>query len=209
MSAFQRIPPELFYQIALHLPLTKDVLAFRLTNALIRDALSTPALFKARLALRGWDLSASDDKGDAAQSPGDFERWTRIDHSFCRTAQLFDEATAEGYFLTTTTSDSPAHPDPGSGQDDRSPDPGQVPDEKMPVTWLRKLSWVLPLFVAHHRTHVQLLLSAFSETYHLFNLSRWRKHLVAHYRSKTSRCAPCLRDSRRSLLHWRYLRPTS
>jgi len=206
MSAFQRIPPELFYQIALHLPLTKDVLAFRLTNTLVRDALSTPVLFKARLALRGWDLSAWDDEDDTAQSPGDFERWTRIDHSFCRTAQLFDEATADGYFLMTTTSEppvhesvlisDPAHPDPESGQDDRSLDPGQVPDEKMPVTWLRKLSWVLPLFVTHPRTHVQLLLSAFSETYHLFNFSRWRKHL-AHYRTKTSRYAPCLRDSRR------------
>jgi len=168
MSAFQRIPPELFYQIALHLPLTKDVLAFRLTNTLIRDALSTPALFKARLVLRGWDVSAWNDEDDTAQSPGDFGRWMRIDHSFCRTAQLFDGATAEGYFLMTTTLEGPvhggvavsgsAHPDPGSGQDDRSLDPGQVPDEKMPVTWLRKLSWVLPLFVTHHRTHIQLLL---------------------------------------------------
>jgi len=168
MHAFQRIPPEIFYQIALHLPLTKDVLAFRLTNTLIRDALSTPALFKARLALRGWDLSAWNDEDDTAQSPGDIGRWTRIDHNFCRTAQLFDEATAGGYFLMTAILDGPvhesvvvsgsAHPDPGSGQDDRSLDPGQVPDEKMPVTWLRKLSGVLPLFVTHHRTHIRLLL---------------------------------------------------
>src|SRR5437868_5340251 len=107
MHAFKRIPPELFCQIALHLPLTRDVLAFRLTNTLIRDALSTPAIFKARLALRGWDVSAWKDEDDATQSPGNFERWTRIDHNFCRTAQLFDEATAESYFLGTPTSNSP------------------------------------------------------------------------------------------------------
>ena len=140
MYAFQRIPPELFYQIALHLPLTKGVLAFRLTNTLIRDALSTPSLFKARLALRGWDVSAWNDEDDAAQSPGDFERWTHIDRIFCRTTQLFDKATAEGYFLMTT---------PG-------PDPGF--DEEKVITWLRKLSEVLPLFVTHHRTHIRLLL---------------------------------------------------
>ena len=168
MRAFQRIPPELFYQIALHLPLTKDVLAFSLTNRLIRDALSTPALFKARLVLRGWDVSAWNDEDDAAQSPGDFGRWTRIDHNFCRTAQLFDEATSEGYFLMTITLDSPvhdgvvvsgpAHPDSGSGQDDRRPDRGPFLDEEKTATWLRKLSGVLPQFVTHHRTHIQLLL---------------------------------------------------
>jgi hypothetical protein len=140
MHAFQRIPSELLYRIALHLPLTRDVLAFRLTNTLVRDALSTPVLFKARLELRGWDVSAWNDEDDAAQSPGDFERWTRIDRIFCRTTQLFDEATAEGYFLMTT---------PG-------PDPDF--DEEKTITWLRKLSEVLPLFVTHHRTHIRLLL---------------------------------------------------
>ena len=143
MHAFQRIPPELFYQIALHLPLTRDVLAFRLTNTLIRDALSTPVLFKARLALRGWDVSAWNDEDDAARSPGDFERWTRIDHNFCRTAQLFDEATVEDYFLTATPSFTGL---------------SEVVVSGLAVTWLRKLSGVLPLFVTHHRTHVQLLL---------------------------------------------------
>ncbi len=46
MQTFGQLPLELFYQIALHLPLTKDVLAFSLTNSRIRKALSTPALFK-------------------------------------------------------------------------------------------------------------------------------------------------------------------
>ena len=140
MSAFKRIPSELFYQIALHLPLTRDVLAFRLANTLIRDALSTSALFKARLALRGWDVSAWTDEDDATQSPGNFERWTRIDHNFCRTTQLFDEVAAQGHFLTTTS----------------GPDP-DFDEEKM-ITWLRKLSEVLPLFVTHHRMHIRLLL---------------------------------------------------
>ena len=158
MRVFQRIPPELFYQIALHLPLTTDVLAFSLTNTLIRDALLTPALFKARLALRGWDMSAWKDEDDAAQSPGDFGRWTHIDHIFCRTAQLIDQATAEGYFHMTIVSDNPAHPDPGPGQDDHSTVPDPVLDEEKTATWLRKLSEVLPLFVTHHRTHIQLLL---------------------------------------------------
>jgi hypothetical protein len=51
--AFEQLPPELFYQIALHLPLTNDVLALSLANSRIRGALPTPALFKVRLALRG------------------------------------------------------------------------------------------------------------------------------------------------------------
>ena len=168
MPTFQLMPPELFYQIALHLPLTRDVLAFSLTNTLIRDALSTPALFKARLALRGWDVSAWNDEDDVAQSPGNFRHWTRIDHNFCRTAQLFDEASVKGYFHETIVPDSPihegvvasgpAHPDPGPGQDDQIPDPRPVLDEEKTVAWLRKLSRVLPLFVTHNRTNIQLLL---------------------------------------------------
>ena len=145
MHAFRRIPPELFYQIALHLPLTRDVLAFRLTNSLIRDALSTSVLFKARLALRGWDVSAWNDEDDVARSAGDFERWARIDHNFCRTAQLFDEATVEDYFLMTAT------PSSFTGL-------SEVVISALAVTWLRKLSGVLPLFVTHHRTHIQPLL---------------------------------------------------
>ena len=120
MHAFQRIPPELFYQIALHLPLTRNVLAFRLTNSPIRDALSTPALFKARLALRGWNASAWKDEDDATQSPGNFERWTRIDHNFCRSTQLFDEVASRGHFLTTT---------PG-------PDAETNFDEEKTIAWL-------------------------------------------------------------------------
>ena len=99
MWGCDQLPPELFHQITLHLPLAKYVLALSLTNSRIRGALSTPALFKARLALRGWNVSAWEDEDDAAHSPGDFELWMSIDHTYCRTVQLFDEATMNGYFL--------------------------------------------------------------------------------------------------------------
>jgi hypothetical protein len=35
MWGFDQLPPDLFYQIALHLPLTMDVLALTLTNSRI------------------------------------------------------------------------------------------------------------------------------------------------------------------------------
>ena len=49
---------ELFYQFALHLPSTSDVLAFSLTHSRVRKVLSIPELFKERLLLQGWDVSA-------------------------------------------------------------------------------------------------------------------------------------------------------
>ena len=128
MPPFHQLPVETFYEIALHLPLTKDVLAFSLTNSRIRGALSTPALFKARLALRGWDVSAWKDEDDAAQSPGDLMRWMCIDHTYCRTTQLFEEAVVDGHFLVTPNSPTydavlwvseSAELDPG--QDDQDP----------------------------------------------------------------------------------------
>ena len=162
MQTFDQLPPELFYQIALHLPLTKDVLALSLTNTRIRGALSTPALFKARLVLREWDVSAWDDEDDAAHSPGDFERWMSIDHTYCRTVQLFDEATVDGYFLIIP--DNPIDEDvlwsttPADiGQDNQSPNSRAVFDGQKTIIWLEKLSKVLPLFVTHHRTYFRLL----------------------------------------------------
>src|SRR6266436_1161051 len=75
------LPQELFYQFALYLPSTKDVLTFALTHSCVRKTLLTPALFKERLALR-WDLSAwkdAEDDNAAAQSPPRYlERWMRI-----------------------------------------------------------------------------------------------------------------------------------
>ena len=163
MRVFHQLPPELFYQIALHLPLTKDVFALSLTNSCIRKALSTPALFKSRLALQGWDASSWKEEDDAAQSPGDFKRWMHIDHTYCRTAQLFDEATADGFFFSTSVPDPHKFPYKdvqwdGAGRvprlDNRSPDSSLclVYDGKKSVDWLQKLSRVLPLFVTHHRT---------------------------------------------------------
>jgi len=164
MRAFHQLSPELFYQIALHLPLTKDVLALSLTNSCIRRALSTPALFKSRLALRGWDVSSWKVEDDAAQSPGDFKRWMHIGHTYCRTAQLFDEAIADGFFLSTFVPDPRNFPD----EDVQWNEAGCVPrldnetrvvyDGKKSANWLQKLSRVLPLFVTHHRTTSPLLL---------------------------------------------------
>jgi len=163
MRPFDQLPPELLYQIALYLPLTKDVLAFSFTNSHVRGALSTPALFKARLTLRGWDVSAWKDEDDVAHSWGGVERWMRIDHTYCRTVQLFDEASVDGYFFAI--SDSPidqnvlwtlAPPDPGL--DNRGSSPHPVLDGEKTAIWLQKLSRVLPLFITHHRAHFQLLL---------------------------------------------------
>jgi hypothetical protein len=70
MHGFHHLPSELLFDIALHLPLTNDVITFSLTNSRVHRAPSTPVLFKGRLALRGWDVSAWEDEEDIAQSPG-------------------------------------------------------------------------------------------------------------------------------------------
>jgi hypothetical protein len=155
MDVFHRLPSELFFEIALHLPLTNDVLAFSLTTTRVRGALSTPALFKARLSLRGWDVSAWEDEDDIAQSPGDLMRWTCIDYTYCWIIQLFEEAAVDGYFpVTPNRPTRPESPDPGQG----NPSPNLRPvfgglGNKTAI-WLEKLSKVLPLFVTHHRTHL-------------------------------------------------------
>jgi len=145
MHIFHQLPSELFCEIALRLPLTNDVLAFSLTHSRVRGALSTPTLFKARLKLRGWDVSAWEDEDDIAQSPGDLTRWMCIDHTYCRTVQLFEEAAVDGYFHIT----------PYGPTDEDNPSPTLCPvfDEDKAVIWLEKLSKVLPLFVTHHRTY--------------------------------------------------------
>jgi hypothetical protein len=164
-AMFDQLPSELFCEIALYLPLTKDVLAFTLTNSRIRRALSTPVLFKARLVLRGWDISAWTDEDDAAQSSGDLKRWMCIDHTYCRTIQLFDEAAVGGYFLITA--DSPideavlwtsARPTSDPAQDNPGSLSHQVLDGDRTASWLEKLSKVLPLFVTHHSTYISPLL---------------------------------------------------
>jgi hypothetical protein len=157
IHTFHQLPLEIFYEIALHLPLTKHVLAFTLTNARIRRALLTPALFKARLSLRGWDVSAWKDEDDAVQSPGDLKHWMCIDHTYCRTAQLFEEAAVDRYFLITPKSPTDeavlwrSASDPG--QDNQSSDLRPVFDGDKTVIWLKKLSKVFPLFVTHHRMY--------------------------------------------------------
>ena len=177
--AAAKLPLELFYEIALHLPSTSDVLTFTLTHSRVREVLSTPGFFKDRLALQGWDVSAwlGEDSSNAAvsRSPhGNLERWMHIDYIYCRTVQLFDEAAADNYF-----SESPPDSDVGSDCDVREPEllpePEQldqglfndivtpqfsiqrpVPrnhslDRQKTIGWLRKLSEVLPVFLTHHR----------------------------------------------------------
>ena len=103
-------PLELFYQFALHLPSTSDVLTFSLTSFRVREALSTPALFKERLALQGWDVSAwleEDRNVPVLRSPQeDLQRWMRIDHIYSKTVQLLDEAAADDYFGTPESEQS-------------------------------------------------------------------------------------------------------
>jgi hypothetical protein len=141
------LPQELFYQFALHLPSTKDVLTFALTHSCVRKTLLTPALFKERLALR-WDLSAlkdAEDDSTAIQSPQRYlERWMHIDYIYCRTIQLFDEAAVANYF-------SKRH-DPEPLDDIQGPVPPKpLLDEQKAIVWLRKLSEVLPVVLTHHR----------------------------------------------------------
>jgi hypothetical protein len=166
------LPPELFYQVALHLPSTGDVLTFSLIHSRVREILSTPVLFKERLALQGWDVSAwleEDNNATVSLSPqGYLERWMRIDHIYCRTVQLFDDAAADDYFLKSppnvdsdrdATEPEPEQPDRGLSNDivtpkspDQSPDPCNPGiDRQKRIIWMGKLSVVLPEFVAHHR----------------------------------------------------------
>jgi hypothetical protein len=154
MGDFLNLPPELLCQIALHLPLTRDVLNFGLTHSRVRQALSTPALFKARLAFQGWDVSAWQDQDDHTA----LGCWMRIDHIYCRTAQLFEEAAVDSSSLSVSEG-----PVAGAGvviwglaQSGLrlyvSPQTrGRTYGDQM-ANWLRKLSYVLPAFITHHRT---------------------------------------------------------
>ncbi len=168
------LPHELFYQFALHLPSTKDVLTFALTHSCVHKTLLTPALFKERLALR-WDLSAWKDAEDdsvAAQSPPRYlERWMRIDYIYCRTVQLFDEAAVGNYFSKRlpdgcTRGPVPERLDPeplDNAVTLHLPDQGPVLrkpllDEQKTIVWLRKLSEVLPVVLTHHRAFSGALL---------------------------------------------------
>ena len=174
------LPLELFYQIALHLPSTSDVLTFSLTSSRVREALSTPALFKERLALQEWDVSAwlEEDRNVAVpRSPQeDLERWMRIDHTYFRTAQLFDEAAADDYFLESPPDvdidcdarEPLAEPEqPDIVVTPQSPDQSPVPrdpsiDKQKTVLWLQKLNEVLSVFLTHHRAFRALFSSMFN-----------------------------------------------
>ena len=90
------LPPEVIYEIALHLPHTEDVIALSLTSRAVRGAISTSALFKARLLLQGWDIDAWNDEDDKAQRSGDWKRWIRIDYIHSKTLQLLEDVSTNG-----------------------------------------------------------------------------------------------------------------
>ena len=152
------LPSDIFYEIALHLPHTRDILSFALTSCSVRAALSTSALFKSRLSLQGWDVSGWQDEDDNAQSSGDWRRWMRIDYIYNKTLQLFEdsEAAVDHYFFRISESpvfcDTPWAASPSRGvhvnpQNKTGSSPG-LNAEKTRI-WLRKLSEVLPMFVAY------------------------------------------------------------
>ncbi|KAI9434368.1 hypothetical protein H4582DRAFT_1856017 [Lactarius indigo] len=140
-------PPEILCEIALHLPLTEDIVALGLTNRAVRVALSTPALFKARLLSQKWDVDAWKDEDDKAHRRADWKRWMHIDYIHTKTLQLFEEASAGGLSppLVETPSESP-------NRDVRNIrntciDFGKTKD------WSRRLSKVFPMLIVHHRAN--------------------------------------------------------
>jgi hypothetical protein len=177
------LPQEIFYQIALHIPSIRDILAFSLTNSRVRTTLLTPALFKNRLAQR-WDMSAwKDDEDDSTaviqSTPRYLERWMRIEYIYGKVVELFDEATVDNYFakspLGINVDGETQKPEseqlvPGSLDDvvtPQLPDRALVPprptlDEQKAIIWLRKLSKVLPVFLTHHRAFPAFFFAMFS-----------------------------------------------
>ncbi|KAI0261137.1 hypothetical protein BC834DRAFT_897433 [Gloeopeniophorella convolvens] len=166
-------PAELFFEIALHLPATADVLALGLTNRFVNKALSAPALYRQRISLRGWDTGAWDDENQAADTPFPalLKRWMRADYACSRIEQLLDQAVAEDYFRIQSAS-----LDEGEGEgededededwswlewrDDIPNDGGPAPallvsrtrlDGVKSVAWVKLLSEVLPSVAMHHR----------------------------------------------------------
>ncbi|KAI0246801.1 hypothetical protein BJV78DRAFT_1364611 [Lactifluus subvellereus] len=156
------LPSDIFYEISLYLPHTRDILSLALTSCSVRAALSTSALFKSRLSLQGWDVSAwqDEDDHDSDQLSGDWKRWMRIDYTYNRTLQLLEEAAVDNYFFRLT--ESPiisdttwvASPNRRVHANPQNTTPGSPPalDEEKTGIWLRKLSEVLPKFVAHRST---------------------------------------------------------
>jgi hypothetical protein len=150
------LPLDFFYEIALHVPHTRDILALALTNRSIRSALLTSALFKSRLSLQGWDVSAWQDEDDNAQFSRDWKHWMRIDYGYNRTLQLFEEAATDDNLVQHHTYPSVGDttsvevPSPGIDAQNTSTGPFPVLNEKAIRIWLQKLSEVLPMFISHH-----------------------------------------------------------
>ncbi|KAH8984377.1 hypothetical protein EDB86DRAFT_2963399 [Lactarius hatsudake] len=176
-------PPEILCEIALHLPLTEDVVSLTLTNHAVRAALSTPALFKARLLSQKWDIDAWQDEDDKAQRLGDWERWMRIDSIHSKTLQLFEEASAGG--LSPPLVEAPSESQPPSA------DVRDVRDTRIHFgkteDWSRRLSIVFPMLISHHRANNILRVT---ETKYC---DAFRAHLMV---VTESFCPPLSRQSR-------------
>ncbi|KAI9434369.1 hypothetical protein H4582DRAFT_2101026 [Lactarius indigo] len=140
-------PPEILCEIALHLPLTEHVITLSLTNRAVHAALSTPALFKARLLSQKWDIDVWKDEDDKAHRRADLKRWMRIDYIHSKTLQLFEEASAGGLSppLVEAPSESPC-PDVRNVRN-TCIDFGKTKD------WCRRLSKVFPMLIVHHRAN--------------------------------------------------------
>lgn len=152
------LPLDCFYEIALHLTHTRDILALALTNRTIRAALLTSALFKSRLSLQGWDVSAWQHEDDKAQVSGNWKHWMRIDYGYNRTLQLFEEAVTDDNLiqlqkipdLDDTTSMEVPSLGMSTEPQDKTTSSSPVLNEKAIRNWLRKLSEVLPMVISHH-----------------------------------------------------------
>ena len=88
--------PEILYEIALHLPLPEDVVSLSLTCHAVRGALSTPALFKARLILQGWDIEAWKYEDDKKRPSVDWKRLIRMDYIHSKILRLLEGASTRG-----------------------------------------------------------------------------------------------------------------
>ena len=88
--------PEILCEIALYLPFPEDVISLSLTSHAVRGALSTPALFRARLRLEGWDIEAWKDEDDKTQPPVDWKHWIRMDYIHSKTLRLLEGASTGG-----------------------------------------------------------------------------------------------------------------
>ncbi|KAI0043980.1 hypothetical protein FA95DRAFT_1597671 [Auriscalpium vulgare] len=155
---------DLFHEIALFLPTTRDVLALSLANSLVHSALASTSLFKRRVQLHGWDTETwerEDALSDGAGPLTRLQRWMRIDHIHTRTEQLFDSAMVDGYFdvIMRPVSGAAIGHMLSSQVDSFTVDSEDFGDNVPPVFdleraagWLARASDVLPMIIVHNHS---------------------------------------------------------